>query len=145
MKQRDADTVDLWLTNSFLLPITVRNASLSNNLQGVLKVFTTAASNDGSSGYNKSSDHMLRHDILPSAAAAQHDVSDAPYVLGDELQQCNDSSSGMLVRYVPPAAQQDPAYQSAVCTEPVHQPGHSPAHSSLLPLHSLQGDQPAIM
>lgn len=90
---------------------------------------------------------MLRHDILPSAAtAAQRDVvSDAPCVLGDELQQCIDSSSGMLVRYVPPAAQQDPACQSAVRTEPVHQPGHSPAHSSLLPLRSLQGDQPAIM
>lgn len=83
VKQRDADTVDVWLTNSFRLPITVRNASLSHNLQGVLKVFTTAASNNGNSGY-KFSDHTLRHDILPSAAAA-HVVSGAPCLLGDEL------------------------------------------------------------
>lgn len=61
LKQRDADTVDLWLTNSFLLPITVRNASLSPNLQGVLKVSTTAASNDSNPGY-KFSHHTLRHD-----------------------------------------------------------------------------------
>lgn len=94
---------------------------------------------------NLATSFLLRH-ILPSAAAAQNDVvSDAPCVLGDELQQCIDSSSGMLVRYVPPAAQQDTAYQSAVRTELVHQPGHSPSHSSLLPLHSLQGDQPAVM
>lgn len=83
-----------------------------------------------------------RH-ILPSAAAAQHDlVSDAPCVLGDELQQHVDGSSGMLVHYVAPAAQQDPACQPAVRPEPVHQPGHSPARSSLLPLDSLQGNQP---
>lgn len=74
--------------------------------------------------------------ILPSAA---------PCVSGDELQRCVDSSSGMLVRYVPPAAQQDPPHQSDVSTEPDHQPGHGPAHSSLLSLRSLQGDQPALM
>lgn len=89
---------------------------------------------------------MLRHDILPSAAAAQDDVvSDAPCLIGDELEQCVHGSSGMLVCYVPPAAHQDPACQSAVRTKPVHQPGHSFAHSSLLPLHSLQGDQPSVM
>lgn len=40
VKQRDADKVDLWLTNSFLLPLTVMNASLSQKLQGVMKVCT---------------------------------------------------------------------------------------------------------
>lgn len=84
--------------------------------------------------------------ILRSAAAAGCDVaSDAPYVLGGELQQCVDSSSGLLVPCVPAAAQQDPTCQSAVCIEPVHQPGHSPAHSFLLLLHPLHGEQPAIV
>lgn len=144
VKQRDADTMDLWLTNSFLLPITVMNASLSHNLQGALKVFTTAASNVGNSGYMFSTRRRL--DILPSAAAAGRDVvSDAPCVLGDELQRCVDSSSGVLVPSVPAAAQHDPTCQSAVCVEPVHQPGHSPAHSFLLLLHPVHGEQPAIV
>ncbi|KAI3352497.1 hypothetical protein L3Q82_005447 [Scortum barcoo] len=38
VKQRDADQVDLWLTNSLLLPLTVTNVSLSQKLQGVMKV-----------------------------------------------------------------------------------------------------------
>lgn len=38
MKQRDADKVDLWLTNSFLLPLTVLNVSLPPRLQGAMKV-----------------------------------------------------------------------------------------------------------
>ncbi|XP_038568921.1 transmembrane protein 131-like isoform X3 [Micropterus salmoides] len=38
VKQRNADQVDLWLTNSFLLPLTVMNVSLSEKLQGVMKV-----------------------------------------------------------------------------------------------------------
>ncbi|XP_070772139.1 transmembrane protein 131-like [Enoplosus armatus] len=38
VKQRDADQVDLWLTNSLLLPLTVMNVSLSQKLQGVMKV-----------------------------------------------------------------------------------------------------------
>ncbi|XP_070834113.1 transmembrane protein 131-like isoform X1 [Chaetodon trifascialis] len=38
VKQRDADKVDLWLTHSLLLPLTVMNASLSQKLQGVMKV-----------------------------------------------------------------------------------------------------------
>ncbi|XP_035516079.1 transmembrane protein 131-like isoform X2 [Morone saxatilis] len=38
VKQRGADHVDLWLTNSLLLPLTVMNASLSQKLQGVMKV-----------------------------------------------------------------------------------------------------------
>ncbi|XP_042280375.1 transmembrane protein 131-like isoform X2 [Thunnus maccoyii] len=38
VKQRDADQVDLWLTNPFLLPLTVKNASLSQKMQGVMKV-----------------------------------------------------------------------------------------------------------
>lgn len=90
---------------------------------------------------------IARSDAMsfPLLPAPQHDVSGAPCVLGDELQRRVDGSSGMLVRHVPPAAQQDPARQSAVHTEPVHQPGHSPAHPSFLPLHSLQGDQPAVM
>lgn len=40
MKQRDADKVDLWLTNSFLLPLTVLNVSLPPRLQGAMKVRT---------------------------------------------------------------------------------------------------------
>nr|XP_020469976.1 transmembrane protein 131-like [Monopterus albus] len=38
VKQRDANQVDLWLTNPTLLPLTVFNASLSHKLQGVMKV-----------------------------------------------------------------------------------------------------------
>ncbi|TKS68446.1 Transmembrane protein 131-like [Collichthys lucidus] len=38
VKQRDADKVDLWLTNSHLLPFAVMNATLSQKLQGVIKV-----------------------------------------------------------------------------------------------------------
>ncbi|XP_019130464.2 transmembrane protein 131-like isoform X3 [Larimichthys crocea] len=38
VKQRDADKVDLWLTNSHLLPFAVMNATLSQKLQGVMKV-----------------------------------------------------------------------------------------------------------
>eukprot|EP00064_Thunnus_orientalis_P009864 superscaffoldBa00001278_g9890 len=38
VKQRDTDQVDLWLTNPFLLPLTVKNASLSQKMQGVMKV-----------------------------------------------------------------------------------------------------------
>lgn len=38
MKQRDANQVDLWLTNSFLLPLTVLNVSLSPRVQGAMKV-----------------------------------------------------------------------------------------------------------
>lgn len=38
VKQRDADRVDLWLTNTLPLPLTVMNASLSQKLQGVMKV-----------------------------------------------------------------------------------------------------------
>ncbi|XP_049427043.1 transmembrane protein 131-like isoform X2 [Epinephelus fuscoguttatus] len=43
VKQRDADQVDLWLTNSLLLPVTVMNASLSQKLQGVMKVVNFSA------------------------------------------------------------------------------------------------------
>ncbi|XP_078119889.1 transmembrane protein 131-like isoform X1 [Sander vitreus] len=42
VKQRDADQLDLWLTNS-LLPITLKNASLSQKLQGVMKVMNFSA------------------------------------------------------------------------------------------------------
>ncbi|XP_034544455.1 transmembrane protein 131-like isoform X3 [Notolabrus celidotus] len=42
LKQRDPDTVDLWLTNS-LLPLTVLNVSLSQKLQGVMKVVNFSA------------------------------------------------------------------------------------------------------
>nr|XP_043883962.1 transmembrane protein 131-like isoform X2 [Solea senegalensis] len=38
MKQRDADQVDLWLTNTLTSPLTVTNVSLSQKLQGVMKV-----------------------------------------------------------------------------------------------------------
>lgn len=38
VKQSGVDKVDLWMTNSLLLPLTVKNASLSQKLQGVLKV-----------------------------------------------------------------------------------------------------------
>ncbi|XP_056265127.1 transmembrane protein 131-like isoform X3 [Pseudoliparis swirei] len=38
VKQTDADQVDLWLTNSLFLPVTVTNVSLSHNLQGLMKV-----------------------------------------------------------------------------------------------------------
>ncbi|XP_059199246.1 transmembrane protein 131-like [Centropristis striata] len=38
LKQGGADQVDVWLTNSLLLPVTVVNASLSHRLQGVIKV-----------------------------------------------------------------------------------------------------------
>nr|XP_046273914.1 transmembrane protein 131-like isoform X2 [Scatophagus argus] len=38
VKQSDADKLDLWLTNSLLLPLTVTKASLSQKLQGVMKV-----------------------------------------------------------------------------------------------------------
>lgn len=41
VKQRDADKVDLWLTNSHLLPFAVMNATLSQKLQGVMKVHIT--------------------------------------------------------------------------------------------------------
>lgn len=41
IKQRDADKVDLWLTNTFLLPLTVMNVSLPQRLQGLMKVRTT--------------------------------------------------------------------------------------------------------
>ncbi|XP_029910115.1 transmembrane protein 131-like isoform X2 [Myripristis murdjan] len=37
-RQRDTDQVELWLTNPAHLPLTVTNASLSQKLQGVLKV-----------------------------------------------------------------------------------------------------------
>uniref|UniRef100_G3PX51 Transmembrane 131 like n=1 Tax=Gasterosteus aculeatus aculeatus TaxID=481459 RepID=G3PX51_GASAC len=36
VKQRDSEQVDLWLTSSLLLPVTVMNVSLSQNLQGVM-------------------------------------------------------------------------------------------------------------
>lgn len=89
---------------------------------------------------------LPREDILPSAATVGHDVvSDSPCVLGDELQRCVDGSSGMLVRSVPAAAQQDSTCQSAGRAEPVHQPGHGPALSFLLPLHTLHGEQPAVV
>lgn len=87
-----------------------------------------------------------RLDILPSVAAAGCDVvSAAPCVLGDELQRCVDSSSRVLAPSVPAAAQHNSTCQSAVCIEPVHQPGHSPAHSFLLLLHPVHGEQPAIV
>ncbi|XP_068445189.1 transmembrane protein 131-like isoform X1 [Clinocottus analis] len=38
VKQRGTDRVDLWLTNSLFFPVTVTNVSLSQNLQGVMKV-----------------------------------------------------------------------------------------------------------
>lgn len=41
IKQRDADKVDLWLTNTFLLPLTVMSVSLPQRLQGLMKVRTT--------------------------------------------------------------------------------------------------------
>ncbi|XP_031718899.1 transmembrane protein 131-like isoform X3 [Anarrhichthys ocellatus] len=43
VKQRDAEQVDLWLTNSLLLPVTVMNVSLSQNLRGVMKVMNFSA------------------------------------------------------------------------------------------------------
>lgn len=87
-----------------------------------------------------------RLDILPSVAAAGCDVvCDAPCMLGDELQWCVDSSSRVLAPSVPAAAQHDPTCQSAVCIEPVHQPGHSSAHSFLLLLHPVHGERPATV
>lgn len=47
VKQTDADQVDLWLTNSLFLPVTVTNVSLSHNLQGLMKVGIVASDNDG--------------------------------------------------------------------------------------------------
>lgn len=38
MKQRAANQVDLWLSNPFPVPLIVLNASLSEKLQGVMKV-----------------------------------------------------------------------------------------------------------
>ncbi|XP_068607189.1 transmembrane protein 131-like [Brachionichthys hirsutus] len=38
VRQRDADTVDLWMTNSLLLPFTVTNVGLSPRLQRLMKV-----------------------------------------------------------------------------------------------------------
>ncbi|XP_060912178.1 transmembrane protein 131-like isoform X1 [Labrus mixtus] len=38
LKQRDAAQVDLWLTNSLSLPLTVLNVNLSQKLQGVMKM-----------------------------------------------------------------------------------------------------------
>lgn len=38
MKQSAADQVDLWLTNTLMLPLTVMNVSLSQKLRGVMKV-----------------------------------------------------------------------------------------------------------
>nr|XP_040042013.1 transmembrane protein 131-like isoform X1 [Gasterosteus aculeatus aculeatus] len=43
VKQRDSEQVDLWLTSSLLLPVTVMNVSLSQNLQGVMKVMNFSA------------------------------------------------------------------------------------------------------
>ncbi|XP_029288734.1 LOW QUALITY PROTEIN: transmembrane protein 131-like [Cottoperca gobio] len=43
MKQRRADQVELWLTNSLLLPLTVMKASLSQKVQGVMKVMNFSA------------------------------------------------------------------------------------------------------
>ncbi|XP_037328273.2 transmembrane protein 131-like isoform X1 [Pungitius pungitius] len=43
VKQRDSEQVDLWLTSSLLLPVTVMNVSLSPNLQGVMKVMNFSA------------------------------------------------------------------------------------------------------
>ncbi|XP_041640880.1 transmembrane protein 131-like isoform X2 [Cheilinus undulatus] len=43
LKQRDADQVDLWLTNSLLFPLTVLNVRLSQKLQGVMKVMNFSA------------------------------------------------------------------------------------------------------
>ncbi|KAK5865755.1 hypothetical protein PBY51_020000 [Eleginops maclovinus] len=43
VKQSHADQVDLWLTNSLLLPLTVTSASLSQKLQGVMKVMNFSA------------------------------------------------------------------------------------------------------
>ncbi|XP_062244055.1 transmembrane protein 131-like isoform X2 [Platichthys flesus] len=38
VKQRDADLVDVWMTNTLMLPLTVMKASLSQKLHGVMKV-----------------------------------------------------------------------------------------------------------
>ncbi|XP_068177838.1 transmembrane protein 131-like isoform X3 [Antennarius striatus] len=43
VKQRDADTVDLWMTNSLLLPLTVTNVGLSRTLQRAMKVMNFRA------------------------------------------------------------------------------------------------------
>lgn len=43
VKQGEADQVDLWLTNSLLLPVTVMNVSLSQKLKGVMKVMNFSA------------------------------------------------------------------------------------------------------
>ncbi|KAM8878439.1 transmembrane protein 131-like isoform 2-T2 [Spinachia spinachia] len=43
VKQRDSEQVDLWLTSSLLLPVTVMKVSLSQNLQGVMKVMNFSA------------------------------------------------------------------------------------------------------
>lgn len=40
VKQKEANQVHLWLTNSLVLPITVFNVSLPQKLQGVMKVCT---------------------------------------------------------------------------------------------------------
>ncbi|XP_067353753.1 transmembrane protein 131-like isoform X2 [Channa argus] len=42
VKQRQADQVDLWMTNSLLLPLTIFNVSLSPNLQGVMEVMNVS-------------------------------------------------------------------------------------------------------
>ncbi|XP_074485701.1 transmembrane protein 131-like isoform X2 [Sebastes fasciatus] len=43
VKQGEADQVDLWLTNSLLLPVTVMNVSLSQKLKGVMNVMNFSA------------------------------------------------------------------------------------------------------
>lgn len=145
--------MDLWLTNSFLLPLTVMNASLSQKLQGVMKVCTTASSKDRNSDYSKPSLRLCQgnsemgktHYTSPCYHKDQFrtgfntNVSAAPCLSGDRLQGSTGSSPGLLVYPVPAAAQQGPARQPAVHSETGYQPGHCPDHSPLLSLYSFQG------
>lgn len=156
VKQRDADKVDLWLTNSFLLPLTVMNASLSQKLQGVMKVCTHVMIG---SDYSKLSLHLCQinsemgqtHYIPTCYHKSQFrtgldtKVSAAPCLSGDELQRSTHISPGLLVYPVPPAAQQDPPCQPDIHSESGYQPGKCPAHSPSLSIYSFQGKMPTVV
>lgn len=160
MKQRDTDKVDLWLTNSFLLPLTVLNVSLPPRLQGAMKVRNKFKRN--SSDHRDHSCHFslcrknwlsqvqsvifsfsVSSSITPNIThftfKCATEASAAPCLPGDELQRPADASPGLLARPVTAAAQQDSAHQPAVQPEPAHQLRHCPHRPHVLPPDSLQG------
>lgn len=72
-------------------------------------------------------------------------ASTAPCLPDDELQRPTDGSPGLLADSVSAAAQQNPAYESAVHSESWHQPGLSTAHPPLLSLLCFQGKRAAVV